>query len=130
MDYGLVALKLLSGQLKDAWEISSQNAMTLGGILFQRAWLQVFLAYLLQFYLRFTFNPFSPLSKSFPFLQGILISNDDDDKLLLDDGTGIVELSLSADFRQRQWKTGLVFPLSFPILVLGLVHFIETTALF
>ncbi|GKU93937.1 hypothetical protein SLE2022_355220 [Rubroshorea leprosula] len=77
MDYSLAALKLLSGQLKEVREISSQNAMTLGGILFQRAW-----------------------------LQGILVSNDDDDKLLLDDGTGIVELSLSADFRQRQWKTG------------------------
>ncbi|GLT51289.1 hypothetical protein SLA2020_247090 [Shorea laevis] len=77
MDYDLAALKLLSGQLKEVREISSQNAMTLGGILFQRAW-----------------------------LQGILVSNDDDDKLLLDDGTGIVELSLSADFRQRQWKRG------------------------
>ncbi|WRX33698.1 RecQ-mediated genome instability protein 2 - like 2 [Theobroma cacao] len=79
MDYNLAALKLLCGQLKDARETPSQNALTLGGILFQRAW-----------------------------LQGILISNDDDDRLLLDDGTGIVELSLSGDFRQRQWKKGFV----------------------
>ncbi|KAK6272225.1 PREDICTED: uncharacterized protein LOC18590426 [Theobroma cacao] len=78
MDYSLAALKLLCGQLKDARETPSQNALTLGGILFQRAW-----------------------------LQGILISNDDDDRLLLDDGTGIVELSLSGDFRQRQWKKGM-----------------------
>lgn len=42
MDYGLAALKLLCVQLKDARETPSQNALTLGGILFQRAWLQVF----------------------------------------------------------------------------------------
>ncbi|XVF19801.1 hypothetical protein REPUB_Repub11eG0142300 [Reevesia pubescens] len=78
MDYSLAALKLLCVQLKDARETPSQNALTLGGILFQRTW-----------------------------LQGVLVSNDDDDHLLLDDGTGIVELSLSDDFRQRQWKKGM-----------------------
>ncbi|XP_022753783.1 uncharacterized protein LOC111302109 isoform X2 [Durio zibethinus] len=78
MDYSLAALKLLCGQLKDARETPSQNALTLGGILFQRAW-----------------------------LQGVLVSNDDDDGLLLDDGTGIVELSLSGDFHTRQWKKGM-----------------------
>ncbi|XP_059430860.1 uncharacterized protein LOC132164373 [Corylus avellana] len=84
MDYSLAALKLLCAQLKDATETTSQNAMTLGGILFQRAW-----------------------------LQGVLISapdkNDDiEAPLLLDDGTGVVKLSLSsADFRLRPWKTGM-----------------------
>lgn len=42
MDYSLAALKVLCVQLKDARQTPSQNAMTLGGILFQRAWLQVF----------------------------------------------------------------------------------------
>ncbi|XP_062173061.1 uncharacterized protein LOC133878515 [Alnus glutinosa] len=84
MDYSLAALKLLCAQLKDATETASQNSMTLGGILFQRAW-----------------------------LQGVLVSapdeNDDvEAPLLLDDGTGIVKLSLSsADFRLRPWKTGM-----------------------
>ncbi|XVF05265.1 hypothetical protein REPUB_Repub05bG0157000 [Reevesia pubescens] len=78
MDYGLAALKMLCGQLKDARETPSQNALTLGGILFQRAW-----------------------------LQGVLVSNDDDNHLFLDDGTGIIELSLSGDFRQRQWRKGM-----------------------
>jgi len=41
MDYSLAALKLLRVQLKDTSETPSQNALTLGGILFQRAWLQV-----------------------------------------------------------------------------------------
>ncbi|KAK3033539.1 hypothetical protein RJ639_034000 [Escallonia herrerae] len=54
--------------------------MTLSGILFQRAWLQGILV-------------------SSPFAAG-------DGRFLLDDGTGIVELSLSGDFRNRQWKTG------------------------
>nr|KJB83694.1 hypothetical protein B456_013G259000 [Gossypium raimondii] len=78
MDYSLAALKLLCGQLKDARGTPSQSALTLGGILFQRVW-----------------------------LQGVLVSNDDEDCLLLDDSTGIVELNLSGDFRQRQWKTGM-----------------------
>ncbi|XP_052306373.1 uncharacterized protein LOC7459538 isoform X5 [Populus trichocarpa] len=38
MDYSLAALKLLRVQLKDTSETPSQNALTLGGILFQRAW--------------------------------------------------------------------------------------------
>lgn len=41
MDYSLAALKLLCCQLKHAREVPSQNSFTLGGILFQRAWLQV-----------------------------------------------------------------------------------------
>ncbi|XP_011005825.1 PREDICTED: uncharacterized protein LOC105118353 isoform X2 [Populus euphratica] len=78
MDYSLAALKLLCVQLKDASETPSQNALTLGGILFQRAW-----------------------------LQGILVSNDGDGRLLLDDGTGVIELCLSADFRLRHWDSGM-----------------------
>lgn len=78
MDYSLAALKMLCSQLKDARETPSQNAVTLGGILFQRAW-----------------------------LQGIIVSPlDDDGNLLLDDGTGVVQLCLSADFRQKRWNTG------------------------
>jgi len=38
MGYSLAALKLLRVQLKEASETPSQNALTLGGILFQRAW--------------------------------------------------------------------------------------------
>ncbi|XP_015579847.1 uncharacterized protein LOC8266987 [Ricinus communis] len=78
MDYSLAALKLLCVQLKDARETSSQNALTLGGILFQRAW-----------------------------LQGILVFNDGDGNLILDDGTGVIHLSLSGDFRLRRWDLGM-----------------------
>ncbi|KAG6778106.1 hypothetical protein POTOM_017956 [Populus tomentosa] len=78
MDYSLAALKLLCVQLKDASETPSQNALTLGGILFQRAW-----------------------------LQGILVSNDGDGRLLLDDGSGVIELCLSPDFRLRHWDSGM-----------------------
>jgi len=41
MDYSLAALKLFCSQLKLAREVASQHSFTLGGILFQRAWLQV-----------------------------------------------------------------------------------------
>ncbi|XP_021899065.1 recQ-mediated genome instability protein 2 isoform X2 [Carica papaya] len=80
MDYSLAALKVLSAQLKDAREAPSQNALTLGGILFQRAW-----------------------------LQGVLLSaaGGDDSRLLLDDGTGIVELGLAGEFRLRPWNSGM-----------------------
>ncbi|XP_057456034.1 uncharacterized protein LOC130747196 [Lotus japonicus] len=80
MDYSLAALKLLCCQLKHAREVPSQNGFTLGGILFQRAW-----------------------------LQGILVSSSDADggRLLLDDGTGVIELSLSSGFSLRQWKVGM-----------------------
>ncbi|KAJ1385494.1 RecQ-mediated genome instability protein 2 [Sesbania bispinosa] len=82
MDYSLAALKLLCSQLKDAREVPSQNSFTLGGILFQRAW-----------------------------LQGVLVSasngHRDGGPLLLDDGTGVIELSLSGEFRFRPWKVGM-----------------------
>ncbi|KAG7947662.1 hypothetical protein I3843_14G105800 [Carya illinoinensis] len=88
MDYRLAALKLLCAQLKDAKEVASQNAMSLGNILFQRAWLQ---------------TQKSTTSVS----QGVLVSASDENDhvgapLLLDDGTGVVQLALSsADFRLR-----------------------------
>ncbi|KAI3427552.1 uncharacterized protein J3R85_009382 [Psidium guajava] len=90
MDYSLAALKLLSFQLKEAIEAtssslsssssssSSHNAFTLGGLLFQRAW-----------------------------LQGVLVLVLDKERLLIDDGTGVVELSLPGEFRLRPWKAGM-----------------------
>ncbi|XP_027347758.1 recQ-mediated genome instability protein 2 [Abrus precatorius] len=80
MDYSVAALKLLSSQLKQAREVASQNSFTLGDILFQRAW-----------------------------LQGVLVSASDGDgaPLLLDDGTGVIELSLTGEFRHRHWKAGM-----------------------
>ncbi|KAK7262221.1 hypothetical protein RJT34_29784 [Clitoria ternatea] len=80
MDYSVAALKLLCSQLKQAREVPSQNSFTLGGILFQRAW-----------------------------LQGILVSapDGDGDPLLLDDGTGVTHLSLTGEFRHRHWKLGM-----------------------
>ncbi|CAJ1979199.1 unnamed protein product [Sphenostylis stenocarpa] len=78
MDYSLAALKLLCSQLKQAGEVPSQNSFALGGLLFQRAW-----------------------------LQGVLVSASDTGSLLLDDGTGLIELSLTGEFRHRQWKLGM-----------------------
>ncbi|KAK7312621.1 hypothetical protein VNO77_36609 [Canavalia gladiata] len=80
MDYSVAALKLLCSQLKQAREVASQNSFTFGGILFQRAW-----------------------------LQGVLVSTSDGDgdPLLLDDGTGVIELSLTGEFRHRHWKVGM-----------------------
>ncbi|KAL2328522.1 hypothetical protein Fmac_021949 [Flemingia macrophylla] len=78
MDYSLAALKLFCWQLKDVRQLSSQNRFTLGAILFQRAW-----------------------------LQGLLVSAADGAPLLLDDGTGLVELSLTAEFRHHHWKPGM-----------------------
>lgn len=85
MDYSLAALKVLSIQLKDARETASQKGLTLGGILFQRAW-----------------------------LQGLLVSSSPDgNSLLLDDGTGVIHLSLTPDFRLRPWNVGNTFSLLF-----------------
>ncbi|KAK4441246.1 hypothetical protein Salat_0459500 [Sesamum alatum] len=84
MDYSLAALKLLCVQLKSAVQTPSQNSFTLGGILFQRAW-----------------------------LQGVLVSapsssdGGGDGRFLLDDGTGVIELILSGDFRSRRWEAGM-----------------------
>lgn len=81
MDYSLAALKLLCVQLESAARQSPppDSAMSIFGILFQRAW-----------------------------LQGVLVSTDSESgSLLLDDGTGVVELYLSGDFRNRQWKAGM-----------------------
>uniref|UniRef100_A0A7C8ZH24 Uncharacterized protein n=1 Tax=Opuntia streptacantha TaxID=393608 RepID=A0A7C8ZH24_OPUST len=80
MDYSLAALKLMCGQLKQAKETPSQSSFTLGGILFQRAW-----------------------------LQGVLVSiSHDRSTFILDDGSGVIELSIAADFlTQDHWQIGL-----------------------
>ncbi|XP_031488502.1 uncharacterized protein LOC116256307 [Nymphaea colorata] len=78
MDYTLAALKLFCGQLQYARPTSSPSAMTLGGILFQRAW-----------------------------LQGVLVSGQDEGCYILDDGTDVIELQLSNEFQQEQWKKGM-----------------------
>ncbi|KAK7404814.1 hypothetical protein VNO78_05786 [Psophocarpus tetragonolobus] len=82
MDYSLAALKVVCSELKLAREVPSQTqtSFTLGGLLFQRAW-----------------------------LQGVLVSASDNQThpLLLDDGTGLIHLSLTADFRHRLWKPGM-----------------------
>ncbi|XP_077253176.1 recQ-mediated instability-like protein isoform X2 [Tasmannia lanceolata] len=80
MDYNLAALKLFCGQLKDASPVisSSPSAMTLGPILFQRAW-----------------------------LQGVLVSGLEEGHFILDDGSDIVELSLPNELRPQDWKKGM-----------------------
>ncbi|KAH7661215.1 RecQ-mediated genome instability protein 2 [Dioscorea alata] len=80
MDYSLAALKLFCGQLRSARQdnSTSSSANVLLGILFQRAW-----------------------------LQGVLISGSEEGRFLLDDGTGVVELSLSSEFQPQDWKIGL-----------------------
>ncbi|XP_064938650.1 uncharacterized protein LOC135592875 isoform X1 [Musa acuminata AAA Group] len=81
MDYSLAALKLFCGELKDVCAASasaSSSAATLFGILFQRAW-----------------------------LQGVLVSGTDEGRFLLDDGSDVVELLLSAESQPQQWKIGM-----------------------
>ncbi|KAJ8650999.1 hypothetical protein MRB53_004022 [Persea americana] len=79
MDYNLAALKLFCGQLKHARQTpSSSPAMTIGSILFQRAW-----------------------------LQGVLVLGSEEGQFILDDGSSVVELSLSNEFRLHEWKSGM-----------------------
>ncbi|KAI4367519.1 hypothetical protein MLD38_023249 [Melastoma candidum] len=81
MDYSLAALKVMIFQLREADPANASpnsHSLSLGGILFQRAW-----------------------------LQGVLVSVLGDDRLILDDGTGVVELSLSGEFRLRDWRVGM-----------------------
>ncbi|XP_051120726.1 uncharacterized protein LOC127244297 isoform X2 [Andrographis paniculata] len=83
MDYNLAALKLLAVHLRSARRAPSQNAYALGGILFQRAW-----------------------------LQGVLVSTpsadgDESGRFILDDGTATIELSLTSDFRRQRWEAGM-----------------------
>lgn len=99
MDFSLAALKLMCAQLKQAKQIPSQSSSsyTYSGILFQRAW-----------------------------VQGLLISVSDSNEIaeddncsrfLLDDGTGVVELSLSQEYlNQNHWRTGIpyYYPPNFP----------------
>ncbi|KAL3620155.1 hypothetical protein CASFOL_035067 [Castilleja foliolosa] len=87
MDYSLAALKLLCVQLKSAHQTTSQKSFSLGGILFQRAWIQGILIY----------EPSSPSSDG----------GNGDDRYFVDDGTGIVELFLSGEFRGQPWETGM-----------------------
>ncbi|KAL1544089.1 hypothetical protein AAHA92_20985 [Salvia divinorum] len=84
MDYNLAALKLMCAQLKNARQTPSQNAFSLGGILFQRAWIQGVIV-------------------SVPSASG----DGESGRFLLDDGTGVIELSLSRDIRGRQWESGM-----------------------
>lgn len=118
MDFNLAALKLLCAQLKHARQTPSQKAFTLGGILFQRAWIQVSIAlcvraflfyftyFLVQFHLHLQINP------KLAGFQGVIVSvpsaTDDGEsgRFLLDDGTGVIELLLSRDFRGRNWDSG------------------------
>nr|AAS79589.1 hypothetical protein [Ipomoea trifida] len=85
MDYSLGALKILCSHLTTATEATShsQPAFSLGGILFQRVW-----------------------------LQGVLVSkpspSNDAGRFLLDDGTGVIELKLSGDYLQNDaWELGM-----------------------
>ncbi|KAG6432792.1 hypothetical protein SASPL_104379 [Salvia splendens] len=117
MDYNLGALKLMSAQLKNARQTPSQNAFSLGGILFQRAWIQV-CALVFNFFGAASFTFAMPNPKSAEF-QGVLVSvpsaSDDGEsgRFLLDDGTGVIELSLSRD---RQWESGMY------LMVIGAYH--------
>ncbi|ESQ36047.1 hypothetical protein EUTSA_v10009077mg [Eutrema salsugineum] len=97
MDYSLAAVKMLISQLRDAKPTSSQNATALGGVLFQRAW-----------------------------LQGVLVFDQviSDGRMVLDDGTGLVELGLCSDFAHRQWKSGFG-TIFISLLVFGLVTIVR-----
>ncbi|KAK8962012.1 hypothetical protein KSP40_PGU016117 [Platanthera guangdongensis] len=94
MDFSLAAMKLFCIQLKDARQISvSPPSLVLHGIRFQRAW-----------------------------CQGVLISSPNED-LLLDDGSGVVELSIQAESKPQKLKSGelseaLRSRLRFPLFLL------------
>ncbi|XP_020576737.1 uncharacterized protein LOC110022240 [Phalaenopsis equestris] len=86
MDYSLAALKLFCCQLKDARQISSHPpSLTLNGIRFQRAW-----------------------------CQGVVVAGPDEGPFLIDDGSGVVELSLRSELKTQEWKSGMY------IMVVGL----------
>ncbi|KAH6836710.1 GDSL-like lipase/acylhydrolase superfamily protein [Perilla frutescens var. hirtella] len=82
-----------ANKLKDARQTPSQVAFSLGGILFQRAW-----------------------------IQGVLVSvpsssdGDESGRYLLDDGTGVIELSPPRDFDRSQWESGMY------VMVVGGYH--------
>ncbi|CAN1339067.1 hypothetical protein LINPERPRIM_LOCUS38313 [Linum perenne] len=78
MDYSLAALKLLCFQLNGARQSPKPKVLTLGAILFQRVW-----------------------------LQGFIVSDCGDNRLLLDDGTGVIEILVTGEFRRRKWDVGL-----------------------
>lgn len=120
MDYSLAAVKMLCSQLRHAKPTPSQNATALGGVLFQRAWLQVPNLSSSSHSLAQLIIPVSMTSVL--ALQGVLVSNPiisggGDKRVVLDDGTGLVELGLSSDFALRQWKSGFVTIFDFATLV-------------
>lgn len=79
MDYNLAALKVLCFQLRDARQTTATPpAMTLFGILFQRAW-----------------------------VQGVLVSGSEEGRFLLDDGSDVIDLSLASDSLPHNWKKGM-----------------------
>lgn len=40
-------------------------------------------------------------------VQGVMVSGSEEGQFVVDDGSGIVELSLSNEFQQHEWKSGL-----------------------
>lgn len=81
MDYNLAALKLLIGQLKTvaSLSVSSASPMAFGNLLFQRAW-----------------------------LQGVLVPGPEHERrLMLDDGSGVIELLFSKEIQDQRWKSGM-----------------------
>lgn len=100
MDYSLAALKLFCCQLKDARQISSDPpSMTLHGIRFQRAWCQVYFKTLSIFIHIVSISPRFDL-------QGVVVSRPNEGHFLLDDGSGVVELSLNGECKTQDWKSG------------------------
>lgn len=110
MDYELAALKLFSSHLRAAKQ--ELHTLSLFGIRFQRAWLQV-TNHLHNPSLLFSrlFFQYLPLTFTSCKRQGVLISGSEKGRFLLDDGTDVVELT-GPVVRQSDWKPGLLLPSS------------------
>lgn len=122
MDYNLAALKLFCGQLKHARQTpSSSPAMTIGSILFQRAWLQVLFLY--SFIISVTIFDFFAV-------QGVLVLGSEEGQFILDDGSSVVELSLSNEFRLHEWKSGLNLIIHIPKSSVGRTEILNLIAFF
>ncbi|KAH9551723.1 hypothetical protein CY35_09G028000 [Sphagnum magellanicum] len=80
MDYSLGAVKVLIAQLQAAQEVPRTGGVTmsLGSLLFQRAW-----------------------------LQGIIVESPDQESLWLDDGSGVLKLVFVKDLKMPSWKPGM-----------------------
>ncbi|KAL0418278.1 UNVERIFIED_CONTAM: hypothetical protein Sradi_1241300 [Sesamum radiatum] len=106
MDYSLAALKLLCVQLKSAIQTPSQNSFTRRHSLPTRLVTGIYVCVRVFVYI----HGDKPLTKE---LQGILVSapcssdGGGNGEFLLDDGTGVIELILSSDFRSRRWEAGM-----------------------